>query len=74
MPQKLTKQTSLGLALPPRAGAEESVASPAAKPSEKIFSLTIYEIFATINLVVIKNNKTTDEYLICDYLSRRSSN
>lgn len=35
MPKQLTKQTTLGLALPPRAGAEEPVASPAAKPSEK---------------------------------------
>jgi hypothetical protein len=35
MPNQLTRQTSLGLALPPRAGAEEPVASPTAKPSEK---------------------------------------
>ena len=35
MPNQLTRQTTLGLALPPRAGAEEPVALRAAKPSEK---------------------------------------
>ena len=41
MPKKLTKQTSLGLALPPRRGAEEPVASPAAKPSEKLKKIPV---------------------------------
>jgi hypothetical protein len=36
MPNQLTRQTSLGLPLPPRAGAEEPVALRAAKPSETL--------------------------------------